>query len=224
MGRLGSPAERGTGAPGTGLPGTRSDGWRAGRSVPHARPWLTRRRVRESKINAAPIPSNASAAATIPLMSAPVKARPDSFAGCFVALVGDAVDATVPPSFGVDEFDGVDVLPPVEPPDVDVPLEGGVVVGVVPVGGELDGSVVVVVVGGVVVVVVVVVGVVGAGAPSWQPDTVSTEWSVPVRAEAEFKVAPSGVKTTKCTAPLPFPIWAPAVDVSPAGEKDVVTV
>lgn len=72
--------------------------------------------------------------------------------------------------------------------------------------------------------VVVVVMDVEAGAPSWQPDTVSTEWSVPVMAEADVSVAPRGEKTMKCTAPFPFPSCVPVADVSPEGEKAVEIV
>src|SRR6185437_15692066 len=73
---------------------------------------------------------------------------------------------------------------------------------------------------GAVVVVVVVV----TGAPSWQPETVRTEWSVPVTAEADVSVAPSGEKTMKCTDPFPFPSCVPGADVYPAGEKAVEMV
>jgi hypothetical protein len=137
-------------------------------------------------------------------------------------------------------------LPPVELPPVDgsvvvvVSFNGAVVVVVGSSVVVVVLSVVVVVVSSVVVVVVVssvvvvvvsfdgsvvvVVVVVVTGAPSWQPDTVRTELSVPVMAEAEVSVAPSGEKTMKCTDPFPFPSCVPVADVSPAGEKVVEMV
>lgn len=180
------------------------------------------RRLRDSRSKRPPVPIKANAATSIPPMLAPVKARPWWLTGVIVDAVGDAVDPTVPPAAGDAELCVPDVPDVGEP--VEVPVDGGVPVGGllpggVPVGGLLFGGGVD---GSVVVVVVVVVEV--AGAPSWQPDTVRTECSVPANADAEVNVAPSGEKTTKCTEPLPLPCCAPLVDVSPAGENAVLIV
>jgi hypothetical protein len=45
------------------------------------------------------------------------------------------------------------------------------------------------------------------GVPNWHPDTVRTEWVVPVTADADVSWAPRGVKRMKWTAPLPC--WVP---------------
>jgi hypothetical protein len=177
-----------------------------------------------------PVPIKANAARNIPPMLAPVKARPWWLTGVIVDAVGDAVDPTVPPAAGDAELCVPDVPDVGEP--VEVPVDGGVPVGGllpggVPVGGLLPGGVPVgglLFGGGVDGSVVVVVVVEVPGAPSWQPDTVRTECSVPANADAEVNVAPSGEKTTKCTEPLPLPCCAPLVDVSPAGENAVLIV
>ena len=222
-----------------------------GEEVSYQLGYATRRRRREITINRLPTPTSAIPAAAIPVMLAPVKAMAEWFMGWFSGVVGAAVATIVPPSGVNTTFEGGVELPPVELPPVEEPsvvvvvvdgvsvvvvvvgFDGSVLVVVVESGVsvvvvvESGVSVVVVVVESVVVVVVesvVVVVVVVTGAPSWQPDTVSTEWSVPVIAEADVSVAPSAEKMMKCTAPFPCPPCVMGPDVLPAGENAVEIV
>jgi hypothetical protein len=105
-------------------------------------------------------------------------------AGAVVAGVVEATDADDAPE-DVGDVDG-EVVTPVDPPLLPVvPLLGIVVV----------------------VVVVVVVVSEAAGAPNWHPETVRTEASVPVTADADVRTASNGVKRMKCTEPSPC--WVP---------------